>query len=48
MKYPLVIFFRSLNHNYIDKFLQENDKILNFTPFITNNLEDLNKLWNEN
>ena len=48
MKYPLVIFFRSIEHNYIDKFLQENDKLLNFTPFITNNLDDLTKLWNEN
>ena len=48
MKYPLVIFFRSIEHSYIDKFLQENDKLLNFTPFITNNLDDLTKLWNEN
>ena len=49
MKYPQVIILRDNKYkSIIDKFIQDNSTILNFTPFITNKYEDLNKLYSEN
>jgi len=48
MKYPYVIFFRYNKYSYIDNLFIENNDKLNFTIFLTNNIEVLNNLYNSN
>jgi glycosyltransferase involved in cell wall biosynthesis len=48
MKYPNVIFFRRDKYSYIDENLNENKENLNCTLFITNNVNDLNNLFDPN
>jgi len=47
-KYPGVILFRHNNYSEIDSYIEENKEKLMCTIHITNNIEDLNKLFNPN
>jgi glycosyltransferase involved in cell wall biosynthesis len=48
MKYPLTIFFRYDKYIQDDKFFEDNKDNLNFTPFLTSDKNDLNKLFDSN
>ena len=48
MKYPFVVFYRSEKFSKIDSFFIENNEKLNCTIFITDNKNDLNKLFDSN
>ena len=47
-KYPGVILFRHNNYSEVDSHIEENKENLMCTIHITNNIEDLNKLFNPN
>jgi beta-1,4-mannosyl-glycoprotein beta-1,4-N-acetylglucosaminyltransferase len=47
-KYPGVILFRHNNYSQVDSHIEENKENLMCTIHITNNIEDLNKLFNPN
>jgi FkbM family methyltransferase len=47
-KYPSVILFRHNNYSQVDSHIEENKENLMCTIHITNNIEDLNKLFNPN
>ena len=47
-KYPQVIFFRHNNYSEIDVFIEENNRKLACSVFITNSIDDLQKLSNPN
>lgn len=47
-KYPQVIFFRHNNYSEIDMFIEERKKKLDCSVFITNSIDDLQKLFNPN
>jgi glycosyltransferase involved in cell wall biosynthesis len=48
MKYPFIVFYRSEKYFKIDSFFIENNEKLNCTVFITDNKNDLNKLFDSN
>ena len=48
MKYPNIIFFRFMKYSYIDNFLEQNKELYNCTFNITDNTDELNKLFNPN
>ena len=48
MNYPFVIFFRHDAFSSIDSLINDNSNKINATLFITNNLSELNKLYNPN
>jgi glycosyltransferase involved in cell wall biosynthesis len=48
MNYPYVLFFRHDDCSSIDSFISSNSNNINATIFITNNLNELNKLYNPN
>ena len=47
-KYPQVIFFRHNNYSEIDMFIEERKTKLDCSVFITNSIDDLQKLFNPN
>ena len=48
MNYPFVLFFRHDEFSGIDSFINTNSNKIDATIFITNNLNELNKLYNPN
>ena len=48
MNYPYVLLFRHDDCSSIDSFISSNSSNINATIFITNNLNELNKLYNPN
>ena len=48
MKYPYIIFYRAEKFSSIDNFFIENSEKLNCSVFLTNNKDDLNKLFDSN
>ena len=48
MKYPFIVFYRSEKFSKIDSFFIENNEKLNCSVFITDNKNDLNKLFDSN
>jgi glycosyltransferase involved in cell wall biosynthesis len=47
-RYPMVILFRHNNYSEIDNFIDNNRKLFMCSIYITNNIDDLNKLYNPN
>ena len=48
MNYPVIILFRNDKYSDIDMFFERNKKVLLCTTHITNNKDELNKLFNPN
>ena len=48
MKYPVTLLFRHDKYATIDKFIEENKNSMNFSVTITNDFNDLNKLFDPN
>ena len=48
MKYPLVIIYRYTKYNYIDDFIESNKDKFECTIKITNDINDINLLFNSN
>jgi glycosyltransferase involved in cell wall biosynthesis len=48
MKYPITLLFRYDKHSEIDKYFEENKENLEFSITTTNNVNDLNKLFDSN
>jgi glycosyltransferase involved in cell wall biosynthesis len=48
MKYPVVLLFRYDNYSRIDQFLEQNKDKMNFSVSITNDAQELNKLFDSN
>ena len=48
MKYPNIIFFRLNQYNNIDEFINKNEDKFNCTLNITEDINELNKLYNTN
>uniref|UniRef100_A0A6C0L7T3 Glycosyltransferase 2-like domain-containing protein n=1 Tax=viral metagenome TaxID=1070528 RepID=A0A6C0L7T3_9ZZZZ len=48
MKYPITLLFRYDNHSRIDGFIDQNKDKMNFSVTITNDSNDLNKMFDSN
>jgi glycosyltransferase involved in cell wall biosynthesis len=48
MKFPFIIFFRHNKYSYIDQFFTENEKKLDCSIYITDNVKKVEKLHNAN